>query len=1004
MSAARRLEVVLALVLSAASAAAQWSPSRRFGVREGLAQSQVTAVATDAAGFLWVATQGGLSRFDGRRFLTFTTVSGLPDDVVTALAADADGGLWVGTDSGALARWDRVRLAAVAGPHPWRGAVTGLAVLPSGTLAVGSGEGLFLGAPGAWRRVTGGAVSSLVSGAGGVAVLADGGLQTVSGDGVVTRLELPAGLSPQAMAGSGDELWVATDRGSVVRLPSRRVEPGLDPALDAVRTLLPDHSGGLWLGGVRSLWHRGRDGRVTPRVLHPSERLVTISALLEDREGSLWVGTWGQGLFQQTPGAMTLFTTESGLPSSTVWTLVEGPDGCMWMGTEHAGVAVWCEDGWRPQAALNRALPVQRVLTMAWGTDGVLWVGTHQGLVAWRDGAARLLTTRDGLPHDFIRSLLPLPGGVVWVATSGGLARWDGRAMAAWGPRDGLPDGPVRCLAADSSGTLWLATHAGGVVRFDGTTFAAFTTREGVPHNRVWSVAVDSKDRVWAGTDAGLWVYPAGGGVARVLGVGSGLPSLNVLFLLEDGDGFMWVGTTRGVSRVTPEGRVVRTFTAQDGFADSEAAENAALRDRNGALWFGMATGVTRVDPGVLQHNTVPPLVALQAVLVNGVARPESMPATGLRRDDSREVVADPDTTELRFEFAALSFLSPDQVRFRFMLEGFDPTWSAATDDAHATYRRLPPGRYRFLVSASNNEGVWATSPLALGVRILPAWYQTAAFRLGSLGLLLASAGAAVAGRVLAQRRRRRELEAEVRQRTAELEEANARITEQNRLLEELSRTDPLTGLANRRVLAEQLPLEMALLRRELIRERVADLAVLHGLGVLMLDLDHLLLFNDRWGHDAGDRVLQAVAAALAGALREVDLVVRWGGEEFVVLARGVDRSGIESLVRRLGEAVGAVAVEAAPGEVVRPSLSAGFVPYPLGLGEHLPTGDWSRVVDAADRLLFLAKLHGRGRAIGRVWAPAAPPPASEVEVLDAILRRPEGPCPGLDLVELPLR
>ncbi|MGV8038528.1 MAG: diguanylate cyclase [Thermoanaerobaculaceae bacterium] len=149
---------------------------------------------------------------------------------------------------------------------------------------------------------------------------------------------------------------------------------------------------------------------------------------------------------------------------------------------------------------------------------------------------------------------------------------------------------------------------------------------------------------------------------------------------------------------------------------------------------------------------------------------------------------------------------------------------------------------------------------------------------------------------------------------------------------------------------------------------------------------------------------MRAVAAALAGALREVDLVVRWGGEEFVVLARGVDRDGIESLARRLGEAVGAVAVEVVPGELVRPSLSIGFVPYPLGLGEHLPTGEWSRIVDAADRLLYLAKLHGRGRATGRVWVSDASPPASEAEVLDAILRRPEDSHPGLDLVELPLR
>ncbi len=990
-------------LLAAVTVTAQWTPSRRFGVREGLAQSQVTALVLDATGYLWVGTQAGLSRFDGRRFVTLTAVDGLPDDIVSALAADVDGNVWLGTDSGALARWDRHRVTALAGVVPWHGPVTGLYVLASGSLLVGTANGLYLGAPGAWQQVVPGAVTALTGSAGGVAAVVEGTLQAVGGDGISRRLALPAGLTPVAVAASGSELWVGTAQGKVVRLPAGAVEDGLDPATDTIRSLLPSRDGGLWLGGQKRLWFRSQDGGLQARLLHPSEQLVSVNALLEDREGSLWVGTWGQGLFQQTPGSMTLFTTESGLPSSTVWTMAEGPDGCVWMGTEHAGVVTWCQGGWHPKPELNRALPTQRALSVAWGPDGTFWVGTEHGLLAWKEGARfRLMTRRDGLPHDFVRSLVPASDGGMWIATQSGLAHWDGALMRSWTARDGLPEGPLRGLAVESGGALWMATHSGGVRRFDGRSFTAFTTREGLPHNRVWSVAVDARDRVWAGTDAGLWIHPTAGGPDQVLGVGSGLPSLNVLFLLEDADGFMWVGTTRGVSRVSPEGKVVRTFTAQDGFSDSEAAENAVLRDRAGLLWFGMASGVTRVDPRRLLRNAVPPALVMQSVLVNGAPwTGGTLPASGIPRERPAEVVLGPGTGEVRFEFAALSFLSPDQVRFRFMLDGFDPAWSAPTDDDHATYRRLPPGAYRFLLSASNNEGVWAPQPVSMRLRILPAWYQTRTFRLGSGLLGLVALASAFGARVVAHRRRQRELEAEVAARTADLQEANTRITEQNRLLEELSRTDPLTGLANRRVLGEQLPLEMALLRRELLRDDTADLASHHGVGLLMLDIDHFKAVNDRWGHDAGDRVLQAVAAGLAGALREVDLAVRHGGEEFVVLARGVDRAGLSSLALRLGETVAALAVAVGPDEVVRPSVSIGFVPYPLGRSDHLPTGDWSRLLDAADKLLYLAKMHGRSRACGRLWRPGVRPPASEEETIETLLRYPQDDHPGLELVEM---
>ena len=291
---------------------------------------------------------------------------------------------------------------------------------------------------------------------------------------------------------------------------------------------------------------------------------------------------------------------------------------------------------------------------------------------------------------------------------------------------------------------------------------------------------------------------------------------------------------------------------------------------------------------------------------------------------------------------------------------------------------------------------------MTMALRILPAWYQTRTFRAGDPACWAWLAVASVLGaRVVAHRRRQRELEAEVAARTADLLEANTRITEQNRLLEELSRTDPLTGLANRRVLGEQLPLEMALLRRELLRTAVTDLASHHGIGLLMLDIDHFKAVNDRWGHEAGDRVLQAVAAGLAGALREVDLAVRHGGEEFVVLARGVDREGLQSLARRLGETIAALAVAVAPGrggEALGVDRLRAVSPRPERPPAH-------RRVVAPPGGRGQAALSRQGCAVAAgpaaaLWRPGVPPPASEEETLEALVRYPQDDHPGLELVE----
>jgi diguanylate cyclase (GGDEF)-like protein len=251
------------------------------------------------------------------------------------------------------------------------------------------------------------------------------------------------------------------------------------------------------------------------------------------------------------------------------------------------------------------------------------------------------------------------------------------------------------------------------------------------------------------------------------------------------------------------------------------------------------------------------------------------------------------------------------------------------------------------------------------------------------------------------QKRRQRLLEIQVDRRTAELARANRLISEQNQQLEELSRTDPLTGLANRRVLADQAPVEVALSLRELERARPQNLGAHHGISVIVIDLDHFKRVNDEHGHESGDRVLAAIASRIYASVREIDLAVRWGGEEFVVLARSVDRQSSLTLVRRLLSVITATEVTLSSGEQVSVTASAGFVPYPISLRDPLSSDDWKELVDAADRYMYLAKDRGRARAYGLVAAESSSPEIGEREVLASIQENPLEPIAGFELVEV---
>jgi len=997
----RRKAIVFATALVVSTAVqAQWTPCRHFGVREGLAQSQVTDLTQDGNGFLWIATQGGISRFDGRRFTLITTAENLPDNVVTAIAAQGDT-VWAGTDLGLLAVWDGTGFTPVEGPVPGRRVpIRSLAIRVDGDLLVATRDGLFQGGPGSFLKILDEPVRRLVKLEDGDTWVLAKRVYRIPATGPPKALELPE--LPGHVAGvvqEGRTTWFISDSGHFVRRTPASMPTGRISLPHKLTDLVRDPQGGLLIATEGGLWKRFPGGELSNIPLSLQRHPVNVRRLFIDRESNLWIGSFGEGLIQRPPSPFTQFTLETGLPTAMAWSFSEDPSGCIQMGTSGAGVVSWCGDHWGPSISMKDGLPSDIVLVLGRDDEGRLWIGTRAGVCRLSQGRCTTWTTRDGLPSNDIRGIAPDGKGGVWLATAAGLAHWNGRAWTSYTNLAGLKSPLLRSLVVDTRGTVWASVNGNGIVSFDGSKFRLLGLKDGLPTLRVWTLMVDPEGRIWASTDEGIWIRSPDGASSRVLV--DGLPSPIVIFLLRDDDGMVWAGTTRGIARITPEGKVIQRFTAEDGLSDSEAAEGASFQDSTGKLWFGMAYGVTRVDTRLLLRNAVPPVAVLERIFVNGAVPSAFHPLSSNRQKTPSPLALGTGPVDLRFDYVAPSLTAPGEVRYRYQLEGFDPAPTGPVAEGYAKYHRVPAGRYRFVLEASNNDGVWTPQPLTVDLIISPPWYAALWFRGLVLLLIAGSIVLAIRVRFAAQQRRQRALEAEVRQRTAELADANRRIKEQNELLLELSRTDPLTGLGNRRVLAEHLPLELAVLRREILRERPAFLDAYHGAMLAILDLDHFKRVNDRWGHEVGDRVLQAVARTLEPILREGDLAIRWGGEEFVILSRGIDTPGAIQLARRVLQRVGATSVDAQDGSPVRLRASLGFIQLPLGTGGFLEQTLWTRFVDAADHLLYEAKSRGRYRACGAVWRYGAPGPISEQELLPVLLHNPSSPPPPLRFVEI---
>jgi diguanylate cyclase (GGDEF)-like protein len=344
----------------------------------------------------------------------------------------------------------------------------------------------------------------------------------------------------------------------------------------------------------------------------------------------------------------------------------------------------------------------------------------------------------------------------------------------------------------------------------------------------------------------------------------------------------------------------------------------------------------------------VPPLVYIESFSVNDEPRSLDGPVR-LQRGENN----------VHFDYAGLSFKDEHNVVFQYRLQGYDPEWSQITSDRCIRYTNLKDGEYVFMVQAGNEDGFWSEKPAELAFVIPPPFWKAWWF---ALLLLLAVVGTVYLGvqhSIRRVKKRNVELEKLVDQRTVEL----ARL---NQELKELSLTDPLTRLRNRRFFAEIIDDEVAQVQRaygDESRGREPS-SENRDLGLAIIDIDHFKQVNDAYGHKAGDEVIKLISDELKSAVRKVDVVVRWGGEEFLVLFRNASRAHVHEMCLRLAERIRNLDMELPNGRKITKTCSIGFSVYPFS-ASWPEVFNHEEVIGLADRALYVAKNNGRDLVVG---------------------------------------
>jgi ligand-binding sensor domain-containing protein/signal transduction histidine kinase len=674
-----------------------------FDTREtpGFPNNNVQALATSRRGGIWVGTEGGLVYLRDGHATTYTTANGLPNNVVRALHADRDDNLWIGMHGGGVARFRDGRFDVY-------GTAQGLSNNVVRALLRDRNGDMWIGTDaGGLNRLRDGVITVYTAADG----LGDNSIWALledsrgrlwigtAGAGVRERLPdgrfearamgLPSRFVRTMVEDRDGSLWVGTEGGGLHRyrhgeLSSFRQEQDLSS--DTVRALLEDREGSLWIGTIGGGLNRLRDAKFTTLTTREGLRSDLTRVVYEDRNRNLWIGTDGGGLHRLTGNALSHYTTSTGLSGNTIRAVLQDRTGGVWVGTLNAGLNYI-----RGRRITRIAVADQTVRSLLEDRDGSIWIGTYGGgLNRYANGRVSTYTTRDGLSSDFITALAQSQDGTLWIGTNGGgLNRFAAGQFAAYTSGDGLVDPQVRSLYVDAGNQLWIGTASGGICRRVHDRFACYSTRHGLPSDGIFQILEDDRGRLWMSSPRGIFH------VTR-----------------SDFD---------AVDRKTASSVSATAYGTSDGMPTVECSgggQPAGWKSADGRLWFATTRGIVVVDPHQAQPNAVAPPVVVEQIFVDH--RPVQ------HANGSLEV--GPGVASLEVRYTGLSLIAPEKVQFKYMLRGFDRDWVPAGTRRAAFYTKLPPGRYEFVVSASNSDGVWNEQGASLALRVRPFFYQTPAF------------------------------------------------------------------------------------------------------------------------------------------------------------------------------------------------------------------------------------------------------------------------------------
>ncbi len=765
-----RVFITYCLLLLTFSLSAQQYNFKKYGLTEGLAQSQVYALCEDNKGYLWMGTRGGgLSRFDGVQFSQFTEEDGLNNNFIRALFKDSQGNIWIGTDQGLSIYDGKTFVSYTESDGLQNTVINDFCQDNTGVVWVATDRGIYQYRQGKFAdsylprlKVT--ALYKNIDGniwAGTQYGVYEINIKNATPDKHFIRKN---GLLSEDIADiTGDEhgnIWVASYGGGLnfyngSKFKSFTTADGLPHR--SVYTIYSAGSQKLWIGSSQGAsildYSEIENDVVAFRYYSETNGLSNnvVRSFVKDTSGDMWIGTSGGGVNRLDSERFIHLNAEKGKLGELVFAITEDEKGNVWLASDDGGISVF-NGKTLERIAEKDGFTSGKVKCIFKDKKGGIWLGTTGNGAYYYNGRQFIHYTRaNGLSSLFINTICEDRQGQIWFATAGG-------AVCYFNPQTHkftrissklLGTDRINTVFTGSQNNILLGTLNKGLFKIP--AFASGKEPEVLPvqqdkgksPSNVRCIIEDHSGRILVGTAGnGIWIYNAQKGYTKVDLQGQPM-SANIYFLHQDKKKQIWAGTDKGLYQLQiNENNAVskfRHFTRTSGFLGIEATHNAVYEDAKGNIWFGSISGVYKYNPEEDVSAVKPPQLHITGINLFF----DQIQNTPYYNKQSASFVLPSqldlpyDKNSLSFQFTGIYLKEPESVSYSWKMEGFDDGWSPVTSRREAIYSNLPPGSYTFLVKAKQAEGVWTQVPQSFSFTIKAPFWQQWWFRVSVVAVLL---------------------------------------------------------------------------------------------------------------------------------------------------------------------------------------------------------------------------------------------------------------------------